>query len=73
MNGQPIKDWWFPHQLWEAVVPISISLSQGPGRTLLFNSNYDSRVSTMTAPDGTDLTDQPEIRSRFQQALGNQG
>ena len=70
LNGEVIKDWWFPHQLWESVVPISISLSQGPGRTLLFNSNYDLRTSTYSAPDGTSLRDSPVVRSKFQQALG---
>tara|TARA_R100001530_G_scaffold122577_2_gene90243 strand:- start:1853 stop:3994 length:2142 start_codon:yes stop_codon:yes gene_type:complete len=72
LNGQPIKDWWFPHQLWEGVMPISISLSQGPGRTLLFNSNYDLRMSTMSSPDGTSLAEHPEVRSKFQQAIGLQ-
>ena len=71
LNGQVIKDWWFPHQLWESVIPIPLSLSQGPGRTLLFNSNYDLRMSTYTAPDGTSLAEHPEIRSKFQQAIGS--
>ena len=70
MNGNVINDWWFPHQLWEGIVPISLKPSQGAGRTLLFNSNYDLRMSTYTAPDGTDLSDSPVIRSKFQQALG---
>ena len=72
LNGNVINDWWFPHQLWQSVIPIPISLSQGPGRTLLFNSNYDLRMSTYTAPDGTSLADHPEVRSKFQQAIGAQ-
>ena len=39
---------------------------------MLFNSNYDLRLSTYTAPDGTSLADHPEVRSKFQQALGAQ-
>ena len=72
LNGNVINDWWFPHQLWQSIIPIPISLSQGPGRTLLFNSNYDLRLSTYTAPDGTSLADHPEVRSKFQQAIGAQ-
>ena len=54
-----------------AISPISLNLKSGPGRRLLFNSGYDLRISTYYAPDGTNLTDHPEIRSRFQQAIGN--
>ena len=72
LNGKVINDWWFPHQLWQSTIPIGLQSTQGPGRTLLFNSNYDLRMSTYTAPDGTNLSDHPEIRSRFQKAIGDQ-
>jgi len=39
---------------------------------LLFNSGYDMRTSTYSAPDGTDLSDSPKVRSMFQQAIGKQ-
>ena len=54
------------------VSPISLNLDRGPGRQLLFNSGYDLRMSTYYAPDGTNLTDDPDIRSAFQQAIGEQ-
>ena len=72
LNGKVINDWYFPHQLWQSTIPIGLQSAQGPGRTLLFNSNYDLRMSTYTAPDGTNLSDHPEIRSRFQKAIGDQ-
>ena len=30
------------------------------------------RTSTYTAPDGTDLSDSPKVRSMFQKAIGEQ-
>ena len=52
------------------VSPVSLNLHTGPGRQLLFNSGYDLRISTFYAPDGTNLTDDPRIRSEFQRAIG---
>ena len=37
-----------------------------------FNSGYDLRTSTYYAPDGTNLTDSPVLRSLFQKAIGDQ-
>ena len=72
LNGKPLKDWDFMTRAFNAVSPVSLSLDQGPGRQLLFDSGYDLRMSTYYAPDGTNLTDVPEVRSRFQQAIGVQ-
>jgi|TARA_Y100000289_G_scaffold24793_1_gene24230 hypothetical protein len=72
LNGKPLKDWDFMTRAFNAISPISLSLDQGPGRQLLFDSGYDLRMSTYYAPDGTNLTDVPEVRSRFQQAIGVQ-
>ena len=38
----------------------------------MFDSGYDLRQSTYYAPDSTNLTDTPEIRSKFQRAIGLQ-
>ena len=70
LNGKPIKDHQFLTRAFNAISPISINLDQSDGRTFLFNSGYDLRMSTFYAPDGTNLTDHPEIRSIFQQAIG---
>ena len=72
LNGKPLKDWDFMTRAFNAISPVSLSLDQGPGRQLLFDSGYDLRMSTYYAPDGTNLTDVPEVRSRFQQAIGVQ-
>ena len=55
-----------------AVSPVSLSLDQSPGRNMLFDSGYDLRLSTYYAPDGTNLTDSPRVRSEFQRAIGQQ-
>tara|TARA_Y100000401_G_scaffold97695_1_gene85132 strand:+ start:2 stop:2302 length:2301 start_codon:yes stop_codon:yes gene_type:complete len=72
LNGRPIKDHDFLTRAYNAVSPISLNLEQSSGREFLFDSGYDLRQSTYYAPDGTNLTDTPEIRSKFQQAIGLQ-
>ena len=72
LTGKPIKDWDFMTRAFNAVSPVSLNLDQSPGRNFLFDSGYDLRQSTYYAPDGTNLTDSPSIRSRFQQAIGIQ-
>tara|TARA_Y100001938_G_scaffold56736_1_gene79169 strand:- start:3968 stop:7939 length:3972 start_codon:yes stop_codon:yes gene_type:complete len=70
LNGNPIKDWDVPTRMFNAISPIQINFDQSPGQHLLFRSNYDLVTSTLTAPDGTSLRENPEIRSLFQQAIG---
>ena len=72
LNGRPIKDHDFMTRMFNAFSPIPLNLEQGPGRQLLFDSGYDTRMSTYFSPDGDDLSDLPEIRSLFQQAIGKQ-
>ena len=72
LNGKPIRDWDFPTRMWNMFIPIPLNMDQGPGRKLLFDSGYDLRTSTYYGPDGTDLTESPQLRSLFQQAIGKQ-
>ena len=72
LNGQPIKPYDFYTRLYNAISPIPLNLSVTPGRQFLFESGYDLRLSTYYAPDGTNLTDHPTIRSRFMKAIGDQ-
>ena len=72
LNGKPIRDYDFFTRAYNAISPVSLNLTQSPGRKFLFESGYDLRLSTYYAPDSTNLTDQPEIRSRFQKAIGDQ-
>ena len=39
---------------------------------MIFNSGYDLKALSYTAPDGTDLSESPEIRSLFSKAMGDQ-
>ena len=71
LNGKPLKDWDFMTRLYNAVSPVSLNLDQSAGREFLFDSGYDLRTSTYFAPDSTNLTDHPYIRSQFQRALGS--
>ena len=72
LNGKPLKDWDFMTRAFNAISPVSLSLDQSPGRNFLFDSGYDLRQSTYYAPDGTNLTKLPKIRSQFQRAIGVQ-
>ena len=72
LNGRPIKDYDPLTRLVQFGLPVSLNLVAGPGRRLLFESGYDLRLSTYYAPDGTNLTDAPYIRSKFQEAIGLQ-
>jgi len=71
LNGEPIKDWDFMTRAFNAISPISLNMVESDGRRFLFESGYDLRISTFYAPDGTNLTDNPVIRSEFQRALGD--
>ena len=72
LNGQPIKDWDFPTRMFNMFSPVQFNLDQGPGRKLLFDSGYDLRMSTYSAPDGTDLSQNATVRSLFMKAIGDQ-
>ncbi len=72
LTGKPIKDHIFPVRMFNAISPVNFNLDYSPGRELLFNSGYDMRTSTYSAPDGTDLSDSPKVRSMFQKAIGEQ-
>ena len=71
LNGEPIKDWNFPTRMFNMFSPVNFNLKEGEGRTMLFNSGYDMRMSTYSSPDGLDLSTTPLLRSLFQQAIGN--
>jgi len=70
LNGRPIKDWDFPTRMFNMFSPFSINLEQTDGRTMLFNSGYDMRMSVYSSPDDLDLSNSPLLRSLFQRAIG---
>ena len=72
LTGAPIKDHDFITRMFNAVSPVQMNMDYSPGKQLLFNSGYDLRTSTYYAPDGTNLTNSPVLRSLFQEAIGKQ-
>jgi len=72
LTGKPIKDHNFVTRMFNAVSPVNFNLDYSEGRQFLFNSGYDIREATYTAPDGTDLSDSPKVRSMYQKAIGEQ-
>ncbi len=72
LTGRPIRDWDPLTRMYNAISPIALNFDSSPGRQLLMNSNYDLRMSTLTAPDGTSLADNANVRSLFQRAIGVQ-
>ena len=73
LTGEPIKNWNPMTRMFNAISPIQFNLDQSEGRKMLFRSNFDLRLSTLTAPDGTSLRRSPSVRSKYQQAIGMQG
>ena len=72
LNGKPLRDWDFLTRAYNAISPVSLNLDQSVGRNFLFDSGYDLRMSTYYAPDSTNLTDSPRVRSEFQRYIGMQ-
>jgi hypothetical protein len=75
LSGKPIKEWDLPTKLFNMVSPIQFNLDETPGRKMLFESQYDMRMSVMSAPSKPpiSLRDNAELRSMFQKSMGNQG
>jgi hypothetical protein len=48
------------------------NLDYSPGKQFLFESGYDLRIATYFSPEGDDLSEYPEIRSKYQRAIGLQ-
>jgi hypothetical protein len=71
LSGKPIRDWDAPTRLWNAFSPIPMNFDEGPGRQLLFNSNYDMSTS-FNSMEGINLRDKPKVRSEFQRLIGEQ-
>ena len=72
LTGDPIKDWNFVTRMFNAFSPVHLNMDYSPGRKFLFDSGYDLRQSTYYAPDGTNLSKNPHVRSLFQKAIGDQ-
>jgi hypothetical protein len=73
LTGEPIKNWNPATRMFNAISPIQFNFDQSEGRKMLFKSNFDMRLSTMSAPDGTSLRKSPSVRSKYQQAIGMTG
>ena len=71
LNGDPIKKWNFMQRMVNGISPVTFNIDKkSKGRTLLWNSGYDLRLVTFSAPDGTSLEDSPTVRSMLQKAIG---
>ena len=70
LNGKPLKDYDFLTRVAKSLIPVDFSLDLSKGRKLIIDSDFDLRFFTYTAPDGTDLSDSPEVRSIFSEFLG---
>jgi hypothetical protein len=71
LNGRSIKDQDFPTRMFNMFSPIQFNLDGGPGRDLLFRSNYDLRTSVLSY-NGISFAENAAIRSEFQRLIGKQ-
>ena len=72
LNGRPIRDWDLPTRLFNFISPVQLNFDQSPGRKFLFRSQFNINLATTTAPDGTSLADNAQLRSKFQKGIGDQ-
>jgi hypothetical protein len=73
LTGEPIRDDDFMTRMFNSVSPVQFNFDDSPGRDLLFASNYDMRLSVMSAPGNISLRDSPQVRSLYQRAIGKTG
>jgi hypothetical protein len=71
LNGKSIKDQDFPTRMFNMFSPVQFNLDGGPGRDLLFRSNYDLRTS-VNSYNGISFAENAAIRSEFQRLIGEQ-
>ena len=71
LNGRSIKDSDFPTRMFNMFSPLQFSLDGGPGRDLLFRSNYNLRQSVLSY-NGISFKDNAVLRSEFQRYIGEQ-
>jgi hypothetical protein len=72
LTGRPIKDHDFMTRAFNMFSPMHFNLDYSPGKQFLFESGYDLRIATYFSPEGDDLSEYPEIRSKYQRAIGLQ-
>ena len=72
LSGEPIKNHSFVTRMFNMFSPVQLNVQNSPGRTMLFNSGYDLNIAVYANPDGVNLKDYPDIRSEYQQAMGEQ-
>jgi len=70
----PIKDWDPLTRMWNAVMPIQFNLDYNEAQKWVFRSGYDLRTTVFytPGPNSINLTDNPEARSIFAKAIGNE-
>ena len=68
--GGPLNKKSFMQRLFEFGSPVQFNInSNKPGLRLLYESQYDLRLSTWTSPDGVSLKNESAVRSLFQDAI----
>ena len=73
LNGEKLRNHHPIVRFFNMFSPIQFNLDHNsPGRDMLFNSNYDLRLSIMASPTGVSLAKHPQVRSLFAEAIGNQ-
>ena len=71
LNGRSIKESDFPTRMFNMFSPLQFSLDGGPGRDLLFRSNYNLRQSVLSY-NGISFKENAKVRSEFQRLIGEQ-
>ena len=76
-KDKKVRDWNPIESFYNMISPIPLRMEPGPGRNMLFNSNFNLRLATFSLPETAggpvlDLSDHPELRSQFQYYINQQ-
>ena len=72
-TGDPIREHDPITRMWNAISPINFNLTPHPAIDKYLRSGHRTRMALYYAPDGTNLTDSPGLRSKFARSIGKQG
>ena len=72
LTGKPVREYDFMTRMFNMFSPVHFNLDYAPGKQLLFDAGYDMRLTAYTNPAKIDLSDYPELRSKYQMLIGKQ-
>ena len=73
LDGKPLRDWDPMTRIVNGVLPFNVNYAASPTREMLFRSGVPLAVQFNTTPDGESLEGYPDLKSRFNFLMSQQG